>query len=120
MYEEIYSWDECSHWGDKQQQDAGELLAFLIGRLRKENEEAGRLFEGDQRSLKTCTKCLETTPNDEETTIISLDTDTEAKKKKLVNEDCKNLEQLDTTIEDLLAKCGEHEVRKKRSMVRNM
>jgi len=62
------------------------------------------LFEGDQRSLKTCLKCSETSPNDQKTRIITLDMDKEPIKKMPMEEGRANLKRLNTTIEDLLAK----------------
>ena len=41
-------WRECSSWGKKDQQDAGELLQILINKLEEENNSVGALFRGLQ------------------------------------------------------------------------
>ena len=117
LYEEIMGWDECIHWKENEQQDARELLSFVIGKLEKENKDASKLFEGDQRSLITCKQCQKTNTNDEKSIIIALDMDSEETKSMLENKSKIKKKEAKKTIEDLLEKFNEKEELKKTNNV---
>ena len=117
LYEEIIGWDECINWKENEQQDARELLSFVLGKLEKENKDVSNLFEGDQRSLITCKQCQETNTNDEISIIIALDMDSEATNRELENTSKNNKKEVKKTIEDLLKSFKEKEELKKTNMV---
>ena len=72
IFEEICTWQRCSRYKDKKQQDAGELLSCILQELNEENETVGKLFMAEQRDTTRCKTCNEWTGREEWCALLTL------------------------------------------------
>ena len=105
LFDEVCSWDECSHYKLGQQQNSAELLRVFLKKLHHEYKPASNLFHGEIQTTTYCRTCNSKITTDEVFAPLAINiTEKLSRARDFLRE-----KKTATSVEELLQRFSEEE-----------